>query len=96
MLIAFFISYLFLFFGDSLINLFNLELNDLRARGGIILSILQANMALGLTILKNLGNKKEKDANKALATIIVAPLISRPRMHYNNYNFCNGIWKINN
>jgi multiple antibiotic resistance protein len=78
MTIAFIISYLFLFFGEFLLNLFSLELNDLKIAGGIILGILGTNMALGLTVKRNLENKNNPDKHKALASIIATPLISGP------------------
>lgn len=75
-LLAAFISYLVLFFGLDLLNLFSTDINSFKIAGGIILVILGINMSLGKSF--NDLEKMEGDSVHALASIIATPLISGP------------------
>ena len=75
-LLAAFISYLVLFFGQSLLKLFSTDINSFKIAGGIILVILGINMSLGKSF--NDLEKMEGDSVHAVASIIATPLISGP------------------
>ncbi|MFA5745985.1 MAG: MarC family protein [archaeon] len=74
--LATFISYLVLFFGENLLQIFSTDINSFKIAGGIILVILGINMSLGKSITDI--EKMEGDSVHAIASIIATPLISGP------------------
>ena len=76
MVLAFFISFLFLFGGEIILKIFSISLNELRIAGGIILGLLGIKMALGLTVSNNLENQSKH--HSGIASIIATPMISGP------------------
>jgi len=75
-LLATIISYLVLFFGNNLLQIFSTDINSFKIAGGIILVILGINMSLGKSF--NDIEKMEGDSVHAVASIIATPLISGP------------------
>ena len=75
-ILAAFISYLVLFLGENLLQLFSTDINSFKIAGGIILVILGINMSLGKSITDI--EKMEGDSVHAIASIIATPLISGP------------------
>lgn len=73
--IAAVLSFAFLFLGDSILNAFNTNINDLRVAGGVILGILGIKMALGHSLTDT---EKIRGNAKALASIIATPLLTGP------------------
>lgn len=74
--IAALISALFLILGESVLQLFNTNINEFRVAGGIILGILGIKMVLGQS-LANMNSVKKKSAT-AIAAVIGTPLITGP------------------
>lgn len=70
------LSYLVLFFGDNLLDLFSTNLDDFRVAGGIVLGALGLQMALGKSI--NTMNKGDNKNVQAVAAIIATPFITGP------------------
>ncbi len=75
-LLAAIISYLVLFLGNSLLQIFSTDINSFKIAGGIILLILGINMSLGKSFSDI--EKMEGDSIHAIASIIATPLISGP------------------
>ncbi|MDD3245121.1 MAG: MarC family protein [Candidatus ainarchaeum sp.] len=75
-LLATIISYLVLFLGNNLLQIFSTDINSFKIAGGIILVILGINMSLGKSF--NDIEKMEGDSVHAVASIIATPLISGP------------------
>lgn len=75
-IIAAVLSYLVLFFGEQLLQLFSTDINSFRIAGGIILIILGINMALGKSVIDV--EKKNVDSAQAIASIIATPLLTGP------------------
>jgi multiple antibiotic resistance protein len=75
-MVAAIISYSFLIFGTGILKLFNLEINDFRVAGGIILCILGIKMSLGQRITQLDENKQ--NSSRAIAAIIGTPLLTGP------------------
>lgn len=75
-LIAAIISYLVLFLGNTLLQIFSTDINSFKIAGGIILLILGINMSLGKSFSDL--EKMEGDSVHAIASIIATPLISGP------------------
>ncbi|MGQ9678927.1 MAG: MarC family protein [bacterium] len=74
--VALAISVLCLIFGESLLRLFNTNIQDFKIAGGIILGILGIKMSLGQSDSdKVLGTKRSA---KAIASIIATPLLTGP------------------
>lgn len=69
------ISYLCLFFGQKLLTLFQIELNDFKVAGGIVLGLLAIKMIMGSSMEEQA--LKTKSA-KAIASIIGTPLLTGP------------------
>jgi len=74
--VAALISFIVLLSGNSILELFNTNINDFRVAGGIILLILGVKMALGVSITNP--NQLQKNSSKALAAVIGTPLITGP------------------
>ena len=75
-LLAAIISYLVLFLGNNLLQIFSTDINSFKIAGGIILLILGTNMSLGKSFSDI--EKMEGDSIHAIASIIATPLISGP------------------
>lgn len=70
------LSALFLFFGESVLNVLQISLKDFQIAGGIILGLLGVQMVLGQA-----GKESEKfsaDNAKAIAAVIGTPLLTGP------------------
>ncbi|MFH1174597.1 MAG: MarC family protein [archaeon] len=74
-LVAGALSYLVLFFGEGLLQLFNTPLSDFKIAGGIILGILGIKMVLGQAIIEP---DDQKRTSYAVAVVIGTPLITGP------------------
>jgi multiple antibiotic resistance protein len=74
--VALAISLVCLIFGESILKLFNTDINDFKIAGGIILGILGIQMSLGQSGAGPvLGTKKSA---KAIASVIATPLLTGP------------------
>ncbi len=74
--VALTISLVCLVFGESILKLFNTDINDFKIAGGIILGILGIQMSLGQVGTEQvLGTKKSA---KAIASVIATPLLTGP------------------
>ncbi len=76
-LVAGLLSFGTLFFGESLLTLFNTNMDDFRVAGGIILIILGIRMALGYPLLE-LGRTNRQNSGYAIAALIATPLLTGP------------------
>jgi len=74
-LVAVSLSYLVLFFGSKLLELFSTTLDEFRIAGGAVLCILGVKMALGKSIVTD--NFKD-NSGRAMASIIGTPLLTGP------------------
>lgn len=75
-LVAAILSFLVLFFGQNLLNIFSTTIDEFRIAGGIILGILGVKMALGLP-LTHMDDAKNS-SGRAIASIIGTPLLTGP------------------
>ncbi|MCU0613355.1 MAG: MarC family protein [Candidatus Eisenbacteria bacterium] len=74
--VAAFVSYAVLLFGERLLVLFNTNLNDLKIAGGVILGLLGIKMTLGQPITE--GGEGNGKSGRAIAAIIGSPLLTGP------------------
>jgi multiple antibiotic resistance protein len=74
--VAAIISGLVLFLGETLLDLFNTDIQNFKVAGGIILLIFGIQMSLGMSLF----NVEEKEGNStaAIASIIATPLLTGP------------------
>ncbi len=70
------ISFLVLFFGQTLLDLFNTKIAEFQIAGGIILGILGVKMVLGYSLVDV--DRVEGDSSWAIASIIGTPLLTGP------------------
>jgi multiple antibiotic resistance protein len=70
------LSFLVLFFGQNLLELFSTDINSFKIAGGIILVILGINMSLGRSIVDM--EKSKADSVHAIASILATPLLTGP------------------
>ncbi len=70
------ISFLVLFFGQTLLDLFNTKIVEFQIAGGIILGILGVKMVLGYSLVDV--DRVEGDSSWAIASIIGTPLLTGP------------------
>ncbi|MBI4152734.1 MarC family protein [Candidatus Woesearchaeota archaeon] len=70
------LSFLVLFFGQTLLELFNTEIPEFQIAGGIILGILGVKMVLGYSLTDV--DKLKDNSGWALASIIGTPLLTGP------------------
>ena len=70
------ISFLVLFFGQTLLDLFNTKIAEFQIAGGVILGILGVKMVLGYSLVDV--DRVEGDSSWAIASIIGTPLLTGP------------------
>ena len=70
------LSFLVLFFGETLLELFNTKIPEFQIAGGIILGILGVKMVLGYSLMDV--EKLKDNSGWALASIIGTPLLTVP------------------
>ncbi len=70
------ISFLVLFFGQNLLDLFNTKIVEFQIAGGVILGILGVKMVLGYSLVDV--DRVEGDSSWAIASIIGTPLLTGP------------------
>ncbi|MBS3169561.1 MarC family protein [Candidatus Woesearchaeota archaeon] len=70
------LSFLVLFFGETLLELFNTKIPEFQIAGGIILGILGVKMVLGYSLMDV--EKLKDNSGWALASIIGTPLLTGP------------------
>ena len=70
------ISFLVLFFGKTLLDLFNTKITEFQIAGGVILGILGVKMVLGYSLVDV--ERVEGDSSWAIASIIGTPLLTGP------------------
>ncbi len=70
------ISFLVLFFGQTLLDLFNTKIVEFQIAGGVILGILGVKMVLGYSLVDV--DRVEGDSSWAIASIIGTPLLTGP------------------
>ena len=71
------LSYVVLFFGNTLLILFNTSIQNFRVAGGIILVMLGIKMTLGLSLV-NTENGSKDNSVRAIAALIGTPLLIGP------------------
>jgi multiple antibiotic resistance protein len=76
-LVALSVSAIFLFFGNSFLNLFNTNMSDLKVAGGILLALLGVRMAMG-SKTEDDETKSGKSSKMAVASLIGTPLLTGP------------------
>ena|SRR3989338_5977048 len=75
-LVAATISFLVLLFGQSLLQLFNMNIREFQVAGGIVLAILGLKMVLGYSLIEV--DRVKGDSSWAIASIIGTPLLTGP------------------
>lgn len=75
--VAMLVSLIFLLFGETFLNLFSTNINDIKIAGGILLAILGVKMALGQEIGKD-DSKSDGSSKMAIASLIGTPLLTGP------------------
>ena len=70
------ISILFLFLGESMLNLFSTDIEYFRIAGGIILTILGINMVRGTSFVNE--DKIKHTSSTAISSIIGSPILAGP------------------
>ena len=75
-LVAAGLSFLVLFFGESLLYVFSTTIDEFRIAGGIILLMLGIRMSLGLPLLHM--DSLNGNSGKAIASLIGTPLLTGP------------------
>jgi multiple antibiotic resistance protein len=75
-LVAAVLSGLVLFLGETLLDLFNTDIQNFKVAGGIILLIFGIQMSLGMSLFKV--EEKEGSSTAAIASLIATPLLTGP------------------
>ncbi len=75
-LVASMLSYIVLFLGETILQLFSTNIHDFKIAGGIILAILGVRMVLGQSITDP--RQTGEQSAKAIAAIIGTPLLTGP------------------
>ena len=75
--VAAILSYVVLFFGNTLLTLFNTSIENFRIAGGIILVMLGIKMTLGLSLVNTEKDSKDNSV-RAIAALIGTPLLTGP------------------
>ena len=76
LLVAGGLSFLFLLFGQTILNTFSININEFKVAGGVILFLLGIKMALGQSVVDT--DKAKGNSAMAIAAIIGTPLITGP------------------
>jgi multiple antibiotic resistance protein len=74
--VAALLSFVFLLFGDDVLNLFNTNIMDFKVAGGVMLFILGVMMVLGKSISSEESMKGK--SSQAIASLIATPLLTGP------------------
>ncbi len=76
--IAIVLSALFLFFGEGVLKVMQVDLKSFQIGGGVILGLLGIQMVLGRSSNKNTEKEYSKENARAIASVIGTPLLTGP------------------